>query len=74
MTFEDDMLLLRTCGLERPVRITCKSISISWPPPEQLILSGITFKRIRFSEITDEQRKGMNNVIRAAEYIEEDNS
>lgn len=73
MTFDNDFMRLE--GLN----ITLKSIHLEWPPPPFLKLyrpvatglppEELTYKRVRCSEITDEQRAGMTHVARGAEYL-----
>lgn len=66
MTFDDDMVTINfTNG---PVRQTCIALGLEWPPPEFIIIFGFTFKRLRLSSISDEQRASMTNVCRGAEY------
>lgn len=79
MTFDDDYIQLRL--LVGPLRATCKSLGLDWPPPDVIEIADIDgvyvgkspaptrFKRIRFSQITDEQREGMTHVCRGAEYV-----
>jgi hypothetical protein len=62
MTFEDDFI--RIAGMN----VCCKKIDLEFPPPEELEWGGRTFKRIRYSQITDEQRETMTHVARGAEY------
>ena len=66
MTFDDDMCQINFAGGMR--RIACKDLGVSWPPPEKLDFDGFEFERIRFSQITDEQREGMPYIFRGAEY------
>ncbi len=72
MTFDDDYIQLRlTTG---PMRVTCKHLGISWPPPEHIEIAGgpfstPRFRRLRYSAITDEQRQGMRHLCRGAEYV-----
>jgi hypothetical protein len=73
MTFDDDFCQIHfLTGRHR--NIACNNLHINWPPPEVLDYCGFQYKRIRYSEITDEQRDGMEHVARGAEYrpIEED--
>ena len=66
MTFDDDYIHLETeAGIKRP---TLKSLGLEWPPPEELNLFGFECRRIRYSRITDEQREGLDFVLRGAEY------
>jgi len=65
-TFADDFIVLQfDHGV---VRQPCKAMGLEWPPPERVEVFGIPFKRERYSSITDEQREGMTNVCRGAEY------
>lgn len=73
MTFDDDYIQLNL-GKRGVLRQTCKELGVSWPPPEHIAITGgpfstPTFKRVRYSAITDEQRKGMTHVCRGAEYV-----
>lgn len=75
MTFDDDYVQLNTPN--GPMRATCKSLGIDWPPPEFVDLSGGPFstpryRRVRYSAITDEQRKGLTRVCRGAQYVMHD--
>jgi hypothetical protein len=70
MTFDDDFCQILLPG--KPRRYTCKSLGYDWPPPEEIVWAGFNFVRIRYSQITDEQREEMTNVIRGAEYRPKD--
>lgn len=63
MTRDDDMI--RIAGLN----IRLKQLDLDWPPPEELIFMDITYKRLSFSKITDEQIKDMTHVCRGADYV-----
>ena len=71
MTFDDDFVQLTLGGGIR--RFMCKDLGVSWPPPEFIAVESvavmITFKRLRFSALTDEERAEMTNVCRGAEYV-----
>jgi len=67
-TFDDDFARIPIGILDRHINISLKDLQLTWPPPEVLIYSGLIYKREHMSEITDEQRKGMTNVARGAEY------
>lgn len=74
MTFDDDYIQLRTPN--GPLRVTCKQVGCDWPPPELIGIAGGPFstpvyRRIRYSQISDEQRAGMTRVCRGAEYVHE---
>lgn len=74
MTFEDDFVQLNLPNGRGPLRQTCKALGVDWPPPEFIALAGGPFstpvyRRVRYSEITDEQRQGMTHVCRGAEYV-----
>lgn len=46
-----------------------KALVKDWPPPEELEFMGFQFKRLRYSELTDEQMKEVGKyIIRGAEY------
>lgn len=68
MTFDDDFVIVGG------VRATLKSLGLEWPPPPfmQINMHGeapeLFVKRLRCSEITDEQRAGMTHVCRGALY------
>lgn len=82
-TFADDFVRLRLMVGQQ--NIPLQVLGLEWPPPERLtILDGggvrgavesdpaeHIMKRIRMSEITDEQREGMTHVARGAEYLYE---
>lgn len=72
MTFDDDYIQLRLST--GAMRVTCRELGISWPPPEFIQVTGgpfsePTFRRVRYSQITDEQRERMTRVCRGAEYV-----
>lgn len=72
MTFDDDYIQLRLST--GPMRVPLKQLGIDWPPPEFIEITGgpfstPRFRRVRFSQITDEQRKRMTHVCRGAEYV-----
>lgn len=46
----------------------CSTLKLHWPPPEKVKVRGVVFKRVRMSNITDEQIFKMDNVARGAEY------
>lgn len=67
MLFDDDFirLLLEHGQIDQPA----KRLGITdWPPPEELEVAGFKFRRVRYSQLTDDQRKDMSQVIRGAEY------
>lgn len=70
MTFDDDFV--RVPMMVGEVNIACKSIKTEWPPKEHLTLGsdkgGICYRRVSFSQITDEERAGMTHVARGAQY------
>lgn len=69
MTFDDDFVKI---GM---VRATLKSLDLEWPPPPFIEvnnhgeLPNLFLKRVRFSEITDDDRSQMTHVCRGAEYV-----
>lgn len=66
MTFDDDF-----CRFEFPdgaKNITCKTIGLTWPPPEKVMVSKVKFKMESRSQLSDEVRKGMTHVARGAKY------
>lgn len=72
MTFDDDYI--HFCLSTGPLRATCKELGLNWPPPERIVvvgrpLSSIVFRRIRHSQITDDERRAMTHVCRGAEYV-----
>lgn len=76
MTFEDDMIRLYMPD-GRTVHVSCLANGIEWPPPKTLHLyvpvigaepEQVFCTRTTVSAITDEQRAGMTNVFRGAEY------
>ena len=68
MTFDDDFVRI---GM---VNATLKSLGLEWPPPPFIEINNhgelpnLLVKRVRMSEITDEQRAKMTRVSRGAEY------
>jgi hypothetical protein len=70
VTFDDDFIVI---GMIRP---TLKSLGLTWPPPPFIEINNHgelpnrLFKRVRYSDITDEQRSKMTHVARGAEYLE----
>lgn len=72
MTFDDDFV--RLCTRHGNINTPLKDLGIEWPPPEVLRLQfggefqSIDYRRVRMSNITDEQRAEMTHVARGAEY------
>ncbi|MCP1375358.1 hypothetical protein [Dyella lutea] len=66
MTFDDDFLQINFQGGTR--RVLCKSIGVDWPPPEKLSFQGFALERVRFSQVSDDDRAGMEFLMRGAEY------
>lgn len=50
--------------------ISCALNGIEWPPPEELTILGHRYRRIRMSQLTDEEARGMDMIARGAEYEE----
>lgn len=75
MTYDDDHLLVEIPGIGA-VRIPCVDAGIEWPPPERInftstklpIAAGV-YVRESYSLITDEQRAGLQRVMRGARYV-----
>ena len=82
-TFDDDSIRLRlACGVSPT--LSCRKLGLEWPPPPRLFLAGnadppvrvatddddpaFILRRVSCSAITDEQRAGMTNVFRGAQY------
>jgi len=69
MTFDDDFVQIGR------VRTPLKQLGLEWPPPAFIridnhgALPDLLVKRVRYSEITDEERSGMTHVRRGAEYV-----
>lgn len=66
-TFKDDMVRIPSIVFG-DVNIPLAALGLEWPPPEDLALGGLLYRRISCSQITDEQRESMTHVIRGAEY------
>ena len=66
MTFDDDFIRLLFDGGHKD--IPCKVNGYEFPPPKEITLIGFTFKRTRYSQLTDKDRKEMTRVVRGAEY------
>lgn len=66
MTFDDDFVRLVTP--DGPRNIPVKKLGLSWPPPEEISVNGVTYQRQRMSSLSDEERAGMTHVARGAEY------
>jgi len=66
MTFDDDSLFLETRAGR--IVVPCAKLGLSWPPPEQVVVNEVPYRRVSLSAITDEQREGMTNVFRGALY------
>lgn len=72
MTFDDDHIQLQL-SVGR-VQATCRELGLSWPPPERIAvlvgepLSAFAFRRIRYSQLTDDERQKLTHVCRGAEY------
>jgi hypothetical protein len=68
LTFDDDFVRI---GM---VTATLKSLGLTWPPPLFIEINNhgelpnLLVKRVRCSEITDEQRSQMSHVARGAMY------
>lgn len=73
MTFDDDFIAFNFDPTVRTgvVRQRCKDVGVEWPPPERLERFGTAFKRLRYSQISDEDRADMTHVCRGAEYVPE---
>jgi hypothetical protein len=74
VTFDDDYIQLNLGPIKGPMRVPLKQLGLSWPPPEFIAITGgpfstPTFKRLRYSAITDQQRQRMTHVCRGAEYV-----
>jgi len=65
-TFDDDMVRFIIKGESKNIR--CKELGLDWPPPAELDVNGIIFEKVGQSQITDEMREDMTNVVRGAEY------
>lgn len=72
MTFDNDFLQLEFDGGTK--RVTCKGAGVDWPPPERINVMGIPMRRKSFSQLTDEQRAGMDFLMRGARYVPDDTS
>ncbi len=83
MAASDHILINMSIG---PVRIFFEDLELDWPPPERIYMDDRThilrettegdkaafiFKRIRMSELTDEQMVKCSHVARGAEYVYE---
>jgi len=80
-TFPDDFVRLHTV-IMGTINVPMGAIGLEWPPPEFIVLGeGGTaraaadddppeaiMRRVRMSEITDEQRRNWSRVARGAEY------
>lgn len=66
MTFDDDFIQITQEGGIK--RLYCKKLGLSWPPPEMINLNGFLYERVRYSQITDEQRTELTMIMRGAEY------
>lgn len=68
MTFDDDFVRLNFPQTNMERNVTCKSLNLEWPPPEEITVSGFVFRLIRRSKLTDKQRMACPAVMRGAEY------
>ena len=82
MAGHDHILINMSVG---PVRILFDDLEFDWPPPERLYMdrtdglreaiegdeAAFIFKRIRMSELTDEQMLTCSQIARGAEYVYE---
>lgn len=68
-TFMNDFIKIPDldCGGES-VMIPCVVLDLQWPPPETLEIGGHKFRRVRYSQLTDEQREEMPMIVRGAQY------
>lgn len=68
MTFDDDFVQIGG------VRTSLQSLGLEWPPPAFMRINNhgelpdLFVKRLRLSEITDEERAEMTHVCRGAQY------
>jgi len=69
MTFDDDFVRIPFAD-GRELNIPCRSLKMDWPPPKRLNLFGTEFERVSMSQLTDEDRAGMDHVCRGAVYRE----
>lgn len=67
MTFDNDFLLLQLST--GPTRFRCKDLGIAWPPPAYIDVANGRFRRLRMSELTDDERAGAPFMCRGAEYV-----
>lgn len=66
MTFGDDSIRLMDPEGER--FLCCASLDFDWPPPEKIEVTGRQYRRIRFSNITDDERAESQVLVRIAVY------
>lgn len=66
MTFDDDYVRLLTPFGHKTIPLL--QLGLQWPPPEEISVHGASFKRLRLSQITDDQRAELTRVARGAEY------
>lgn len=65
----DDFLALELDTRERLGVWRLEQLGITeWPPPERIIALGGLWKRVSYSQLTDEQSAGMSHVARGALY------
>ena len=73
MTFFDDTLIFHVS--QGVIRLTCKELGISWPPPMKLKITGaaplpdIEFTMIGRSMMEDSARAKTNLIYRTATYV-----
>jgi hypothetical protein len=67
MTFDDDFMEFKMLS-GPPKRVTLKSQGLEWPPPARVNFMEFPYRRVGYSRITDEERRGMTHVCRGAEY------
>lgn len=73
MTFYDDTLVFMFGANQ--VRLTCKELGLSWPPPGKLKITGakplpeIEFTLIGRSMMSDADRAKTNLIYRTATYV-----
>jgi hypothetical protein len=67
MTYDDDFVRLPTL-VAGDTNIPLVRLGLEWPPPEEVNFYGLLYRRVSYSEITDEQRAEMTHVARGAQY------
>lgn len=66
-TYKDDFIRLPT-AIAGDITVPLVKLGLEWPPPQEVNFHGLLYRRVRMSQLTDEQVADMTHVVRGAEY------